>query len=64
MASLRRSVDGLGKGGVEVQGCKCLGLCKRGPAVHVAMASGDSATYVGVDSPGSVSQIAVTVLHQ
>lgn len=63
LAALRQS-EPVVEGAIAVQGCKCLGHCKRGPTVHVSTSSGESAVYVGVNSTGSIRQIATAALHE
>lgn len=51
-----------GVAGVEVTTCKCLGQCKRAPAVRVDMPTGEQIVYVGVNGADSAVQLASIVL--
>lgn len=51
-----------GVAGVEVSTCKCLGQCKRAPAVQVDMPTGEQIVYVGVNGADSAVQLASIVL--
>lgn len=59
-AALHASTAGLP--GVAVHACKCLGQCKRGPAVGVEMPDGQKVIYVGVAGAESAVQLAAVVL--
>lgn len=62
LAALQHSTAGVE--GTMVQECKCLGQCKRGPAVRVQMGSGEDIIYVGVNGTASAAQLAAVVLHE
>jgi len=47
---------------VGVECCTCLGQCKRGPAVHVKMNSGEEVTCVKLDQSNDVMQLTVAAL--
>ena len=47
---------------VQVTGCKCLGQCKRGPAVHVEYSGGEEMIYVGIKGQASTEALATLVL--
>lgn len=48
---------------VVVQGCKCLGQCKKGPAVRVQAAGGEDIIYVGVKGVDSALNLAAVVMN-
>ena len=52
-----------GVAGIDVTTCKCLGQCKRGPAVKVEMPTGEEIIYVGVHGADSAVQLASIVLN-
>ena len=56
-AALQQSTAGMS--GIEVTPCKCLGQCKRGPAVAIEMPSGEQIVYVNVNGRNA----AKSVLH-
>lgn len=49
---------------VVVQGCKCLGQCKKGPAVRVQASAGEDVIYVGVKGTDSALSLAAVVMNE
>ena len=61
MSALQHSTEGVET--VQLSGCKCLGQCKRGPAVRVEMPTGQKIIYVNVNGAEVAVQLAGTVLQ-
>jgi (2Fe-2S) ferredoxin len=61
MAALQHSTDDIDS--VQLTGCKCLGQCKKGPAVKVEMPTGQKIVYVHVNGAEVAVQLAGIVLH-
>lgn len=61
MAALQHSTGDVDN--VQLTGCKCLGQCKRGPAVKVEMPTGQKIVYVNVNGAEVAVQLAGVVLQ-
>jgi (2Fe-2S) ferredoxin len=61
MAALEHSTGDVAN--VELKGCKCLGQCKRGPAVKVEMPTGQKVVYVNVNGAEVAVQLAGMMLQ-
>ena len=61
MSALQHSTEGVET--VQLSGCKCLGQCKRGPAVRVEMPTGQKIIYVNVNGAEVAVPLAGTVLQ-
>ncbi|KAL4539585.1 hypothetical protein Ndes2437B_g02050 [Nannochloris sp. 'desiccata'] len=61
MAALQHSTGNVDS--VQLTGCKCLGQCKKGPAVKVEMPSGQKIVYVNVNGAEVAVQLAGIVLQ-
>jgi hypothetical protein len=61
VAALQHSIGDVD--GVQLTGCKCLGQCKRGPAVKVEMPTGQKIVYVNVNGADVAVQLAGMVLQ-